>query len=224
MLNLYKEEKMRRITRICMLVLLLATVLLPHSKAFASSDTFARKASVSYHARRTSEISPFLKRKSTSILTGTSSLLTVYEVPEDSEITYKSSDETILTVTPGENNTCEYTGTGVGTATITIKIQEPVFLFVNNTYTLKFTVDVTPKAVSVKFRKTKYRLETGESKKLLYTLRPSITDEIPKFESSDADIVSVSSKGRIYAKSKGTAYITAVISNGSYDKCKVTVK
>ena len=108
----------------------------------------------------------------------------------------------------------------MGTAVITIKIQEPVFLFVTNTYTLKFTVEVTPKAVSVKFRKAQYWLDTGESKKLQYTLKPRITDEIPKFESSDSNIVSVSSKG----KAKGTAYITATISNGSYDKCKITVK
>lgn len=220
---------MRKITRICMLALLLAIMLVPCDKAFAASDTFNKKTKTSVsdnrkRALRTSDVSPFLKRESTSILTGTSDTLTVFRVPAESDVTYKSSDESILTVTPKEDYTCEYTGVGIGAATITIKIQEPVFLFVSNTYTLKFTVDVTPKAVSVKFRKNNYKLDIGESRKLQYTLRPSITDEVPSFESSDSNIVSVSSKGKIYTKAKGTAYITATISNGSNDKCKITVK
>lgn len=215
---------MRKITRICMLTLLLVIMLAPCDKAFASSSTLNKKANASNSEKHTSEVSPYLKKESTSILIGTSDTLTVYQIPSECDVTYKSSDESILTVTPGEDNTCKYTGIGVGTATITIKIQEQVFLFVNNTYTLKLTVDVTPKAASVKFRKDTYKLDIGESRKLQYTLRPSITDEVPIFESSDSNIVSISSKGKIYAKSKGTAYITATISNGSFDKCKITIK
>lgn len=214
---------MRKILRICMLALVVIFAALPCNRAFASSDTFIKTASVPKYTKYATKTEPFIKKNSTSILTGTSDILTVFKVPDNSDISYKSSDESILTVEPGEDNTCGYTGIGVGTATITIKIQEPVFLFVTNTYTLKFKVDVTPKAVSVKFRKTKYKLNTGESRKLQYTLRPSITDEVPKFESSDNDIVSVSSKGKIYAKAKGTAYITATISNGNYDTCKITI-
>ena len=118
---------MRKITRICMLALLIAVLLVPYDMAFASSGTKKRAASTE---------EPFLKKKDASILTGTSSTLTVYNVPDNSDVSYKSSDETILTVTPGEDNTCEFTGAEVGTAIITIKIQEPVFLFVTNTYTL----------------------------------------------------------------------------------------
>lgn len=215
---------MRKITRICMLALLITSMLIPFDRAFASSDTFIKNAGVSGRAERTTSAEPFLKKKSTSILTGTSATLTVLKVPSGSDISYKSSDESILTVEPGKNYTCNYTGIGVGTATITIKIQEPVFLFVTNTYTLKFKVDVTPKAVSVKFRKSRYKLDVGQSRKLHYTLRPSITDEIPEFESSDSGIVSVSPNGKIYAKAEGTAYITATISNGNSDKCKIIVK
>ena len=221
--SISKEDKMRKILRICMLALLAVSIIFLCDKAFASSDTFIKTASVSKYGKHADKTEPFLKRDSASVLTGTSDILTVYKVPDNSYISYKSSDESILTVNPGENNTCEYTGVSVGTATITIKIQEPVFLFVTNTYTLKLEVEVTPKAVSVKFRKTKYKLGIGESRKLQYTLRPSITDEIPKFESSDNDIVSVSSKGKIYAKAKGTAYITATILNGNYDTCKITI-
>ena len=214
---------MRKILRICMLALVVIFAALPCNRAFASSDTFIKTANGSKYTKNANKTEPFIKSEAASILTGTSDILTVFKVPDNSDISYKSSDESILTVMPGENNTCEYTGVGVGTATITIKIQEPVFLFVTNTYTLKLKVEVTPKAVSIKFRKTKYKLNIGESRKLQYTLRPSITDEIPKFESSDNDIISVSSKGKIYAKAKGTAYITATISNGNYDTCKITV-
>jgi len=167
---------MRKILRICMLALLAVLLILPCDRAFASSDTFIKTASGPKYGKHANKKEPFLKKDSASVLTGTSNILTVFKVPDNSDISYKSSDESILTVNPGENNTCEYTGVGVGTATITIKIQEPVFLFVTNTYTLKFEVEVTPKAVSVKFRKTKYKLSIGESRKLQYTLRPSITD------------------------------------------------
>ena len=214
---------MRKISRICMLALLAFTIMIPCNRAFASSDTFIKTASGPKYAKNANKTEPFLKKDHVSVLTGTSDILTVFKVPDNSDISYKSSDESILTVNPGENNTCEYTGVSVGTATITIKIQEPVFLFVTNTYSLKLEVEVTPKAVSVKFRKTKYKLNIGESRKLQYTLRPSITDEVPQFESSDNDIVSVSSKGKIYAKAKGTAYITATILNGNYDTCKITI-
>lgn len=215
---------MRKITHICMLIAFIAVILIPCNKAFAASDTFLINNNVYNKSMRTSDSEPYLKRDYASILTGTSDTLKVYKVPDNSEVTYKSSDESILTVKAEKNNTCEYTGAGTGTATITIKIQQPLFLFVNNTYTLKFTVDVTPKAVSVKFRKDKYQLETGESKRLQYTIRPSISDEIPVFESSDNDIVSVTSKGKAYAKAKGTAYITATLANGNSDKCKIIVR
>ena len=98
---------MRKITRICMLALLIAVLLVPYDMAFASSGTIIKNAGKPVSAytkkRAASTEEPFLKKKDASILTGTSSTLTVYNVPDNSDVSYKSSDETILTVTPGED-------------------------------------------------------------------------------------------------------------------------
>ena len=45
-----------------------------------------------------------------------------------------------------------------------------------------------------------------------------------KFESSNSKVVSVTSKGVIKAKKKGTCYIYVYAQNGVYKKIKVTVK
>ena len=215
---------MRKIMHGCMLIAFIAIMLIPSSKAFASSDVFLSRVSSSRTVKRADDSGPYLKKDSTSILVDTSDIFTVYNTPSDSKISYKSSDESILTVKAGEeDNTCEYTGIATGTATITVKISEPLFLFVSNTTTLKFTVDVTPKAVSVSFKTKKVKLEEGESRQLRYTIRPSISAEVPIFESSDKNIVTVSAKGKVSAISKGTAYITARISNGNSDKIKIIV-
>ncbi len=215
---------MRKIMHSCMLIAFIAIMLIPSRKAFASSDVFLSRISSNRIIRRADDSSPYLKKDGTSILIDTSDIFTVYNVPSDSKISYKSSDESVLTVKAGEEvNTCEYTGIATGTATITVKISEPVFLFVSNTTTLKFTVDVTPKAVSVSFKTKKVKMEVGESRHLRYTIRPSISAEVPVFESSDKNIVTVSSKGKVSAIAKGTAYITARISNGNSDKIKVIV-
>ena len=215
---------MRKIMHSCMLIAFIAIMLIPSRKAFASSDVFLSRISSNRTLKRTNDSSPYLKKDSATILVDASDILTVYKVPSDSKISYKSSDESVLTVKAGdEDNTCEYTGIATGTATITVKISEPLFLFVSNTTTLKYTVDVTPKAVSVSFKTKKVKLDTGESKLLRYTIRPSISAEVPIFESSDKNIVTVSAKGKVSAISKGTAYITARISNGNSDKIKIVV-
>ena len=70
---------MRKITRICMLALLIAVLLVPYDMAFASSGTIIKNAGKPVSAytkkRAASTEEPFLKKKDASILTGTSSTL-----------------------------------------------------------------------------------------------------------------------------------------------------
>ena len=83
---------------------------------------------------------------------------------------------------------------------------------------------MSPKAVSIRFKKKKIKIKSGNSKKLKLTTRPSISKEKATFVSSDTDIVQVDSKGRITAGFIGTATITARISNGKVAKCQVEVR
>ncbi|MGN1138039.1 MAG: Ig-like domain-containing protein, partial [Ruminococcus sp.] len=79
----------------------------------------------------------------------------------------------------------------------------------------------------VVYKKTSLSIKRGQSKKLKPTVK--VTKKIKKhvgtrFESTNTKIVTVNSKGKITAKSKGTATVYMYAQNGVYDKVKVTVK
>lgn len=113
---------------------------------------------------------------------------------------------------------------GYGNAKIQIKISTPGFLFFDNVQELTASVNVTPKAVSIVFRKSTRTITVGQSSKLSYTIRPSISTEKPVFSSLRKKIVSVNKKGMIKGKKSGTTYVYATLANGKSAKCKVIVK
>lgn len=88
----------------------------------------------------------------------------------------------------------------------------------------KGRIKSSAKAVSVKFRRCKYKLKIGQKKKIPVTIRPSIASEKPKFASENPAIVDFINGNMIYAKQPGTTYITATLNNGRRARCKVTVK
>ena len=91
------------------------------------------------------------------------------------------------------------------------------------TDTLKCNVTVGPAAVSVKLTKTELVLLTGMKKTLKAIVSPLNTVEKPLFYSSDKEIASVTSIGRVRAKSTGEAVIYAFLVNGEAAECKVYV-
>ncbi len=74
-------------------------------------------------------------------------------------------------------------------------------------------------ASSIKLNKTSLTLYTGKTS----TLKISGTSKKVTWSTSNKKVATVSSKGTVYAKSAGTATITAKVSNKTL-KCKVTVK
>lgn len=142
----------------------------------------------------------------------------------DEEITFRSKDSSIASVGDVEDNKCTITGASVGKTTINVKIKtKGKFFFMGSSTTLKCKVTVSPKAVSVKFKKNQYKLLEGEKKKVAVILRPSITGEMPVFSSSNPDIATVNTKGKVFAKSKGITIISATIQNGMTARCKIIV-
>lgn len=165
-----------------------------------------------------------LSHRKDTILTDTVNTLSVNNMAKKWTAYFESSDESILKITKSTSSSCEYRGVRPGTAEIRVKVSKPGFLFVPNNVYLHCDVTVSPKAVSIKFTKKKYRVQPGTKKKLKLTTRPSISKEKATFESSDTEIVEIDTNGRIYAKSIGTVTITAKISNGKTAKCKVIVR
>ena len=83
-------------------------------------------------------------------------------------------------------------------------------------------------AKAVKVNKTSVSLKAGKK----FTIKASMVKKDKKisrhaaikYESSNSKVASVSSKGVITAKGKGTCYIYVYAQNGVYKKVKVTVK
>lgn len=74
-------------------------------------------------------------------------------------------------------------------------------------------------AASVKISKTKYTMNKGEN----YTLKIKGTKKKVKWSSNNKKVATVNSKGKVTAKNKGTATITAKVGSKKY-KCKITVE
>ena len=78
---------------------------------------------------------------------------------------------------------------------------------------------IVAQAASIKLNKTKKYLVKGQT----YKLKVSGTSKKVKWSSSKKSVATVSSSGKVTAKKKGTATITAKVSGKSL-KCKVTVE
>ena len=128
----------------------------------------------------------------------------------DKKVTWTSSNTKVATVVNGK-----VTAKAVGTATITAKTAN------GKTAACKVTVQVSP--TSVKLNKTSLTLEKGKSETLTATIAPTnATVKTVTWTSSDSKVASVVN-GKVTAKAKGTATITAKTANGKTAACKVTV-
>ncbi len=76
----------------------------------------------------------------------------------------------------------------------------------------------------VKLNKKSAKLKVGKTLKLKATLKSKKATTVLAWKSSNKKIVSVSSKGKVKAKKRGSAVITVKTHNGKKAKCKITVK
>ncbi|MGN1444387.1 MAG: Ig domain-containing protein, partial [Acutalibacteraceae bacterium] len=129
-------------------------------------------------------------------------------------VSFVSSDASVANV--GSNG--KITALKVGTATITVKTADGGF-----TDTCKITVRAH--VSSVKLSDSKIMLSHGKTQKLTCSVLPSDAyDKSVQWETSDADIVSVSASGEITAKAVGEATITVVTTDEAKKaSCTVTV-
>ena len=172
---------------------------------------------------KTAKRSDFINKTSDTILVGDTGYITLSNVPSDYTVSFKSSDKSKLSIKEISQVTCKYTGKAAGTEYITVKIKEPGLFFLAETVTFKYKVTISPRAVSIKFNKSNYKVAEGNSIKPKLTIRPSISKEAPEFDTTNPRIATVNSKGKVYGKNNGTTYLTATISNGKSAKCKISV-
>ncbi len=126
-------------------------------------------------------------------------------------ITWKTSNSKVATVKNGK-----ITAKKAGTVTITAKTSN------GKTATCKVTVKNAPSKVTLS--KKTLTLKKGSSATLKVSLPKNTASYKKTFTSSNKNVVTVNSSGKVTAKKAGTAYITVKTFNGKTAKCKVTVK
>ena len=152
-------------------------------------------------------------KKKVTLAKGKSLTLQPQLYPKDSEdkITYTSSNRTIASV----NSKGVVKAKKAGRANITVKsgnVKAVVKLQVPKVKTKKLLG--IPKKVNLK---------AGKKYKMKITAVPKNTDEKISYKSSNKKVATVSTRGVIKGKKRGTTVIT--VSSGKYKrKCKVTVK
>ena len=132
----------------------------------------------------------------------------------DKIVSWKSSNRKVATVT----SKGKITGKKAGKATITVKLKS------GKSAKLTVTVQKTKvKTTKLKLNKKSLTLKKGKKYQLSATVTPLTSQEKVKFTTSNKKILTVTSKGKITAKKKGTAYV--VVTSGSKTvRCKVKVK
>ena len=141
--------------------------------------------------------------------------LRAYNVPQDAKIVYRSSDTSVAYV----DNRGYITGISNGECVITATVISDN----SATQTLKCNIVVGPAAISIKLTKSEIVLCVGMKKTLRSIVSPVNTVEKPAFYSSDKGVASITSIGRVKAKSTGETSVFAFLANGESAECRIYV-
>lgn len=153
-------------------------------------------------------------RKKTLVI-GKSTTLKVKNLPRFYTVSFQSSNTKVASV----NQRGKIRGKSKGTATITVTIRRSGKRL--SKLTCKVTVGLP--AFYITITKNNYELEINQKTYLNTIIKPSNSAEKPKYKSSNKKVVKVDSDGLLECVGKGSAIITASISNGKKDTCIVTV-
>lgn len=156
-----------------------------------------------------------LNVKTKTLVTEKTYSLKVYNLADNQTVTFKSDHPEFASV----DETGLVSAVAVGTAIITATVKTDT----KTVAQLECEITVGPPAISVKLTRPTIILMNGRKALLKTILQPLNTVENVKFSSLDNLIASVSSAGRVTARSIGTTYLVAAISNGKYDACQVIV-
>ena len=136
--------------------------------------------------------------------------LTPTSTNESATFTFKSDNANVVTV----NKSGRVVARGEGTATITVTASDGA--------KATCTVNVAPQK-TVTLDKTTLELSVKE----MYTLVPSVSPEDTSatytFKSSNTNVATVNTAGRVVARGEGSATITVIASNGAKATCTVNV-
>lgn len=156
-----------------------------------------------------------LNVKNVELIKGDSFDLKLYNKIDNQTVSFVSADEEIARV--DENGRISAIACGDTTVRVTVYEEDKIAASFN------VSVSVGLPAYSIRFVKRNIEIPLGAKRILKTLVFPGNTLEKPLYYSEDRSIATVSSSGRVVAKSVGTTYIYVIIGNGLYDVCKVVV-
>ena len=164
-----------------------------------------------------------LNVKKLTLSKGSSYTLRTYNMKKKQSVRFVSDNEEIVSISPQKSRSknAEIHAIGTGSTVVRANIYSAKGKLMR---TLKTKVQVTPLAISIKFTHRKVKLNVDDTMKLSVIIKPSTSQEIPLYETSDPDVVMVNSKGVITAVAPGEAVIKAtLISSRHKVECRVIV-
>lgn len=165
---------------------------------------------------------PKLNIKKLNMTVGSTFQIRIYNAKKKHKITYVSSKPNVASVKADSLNSrrASVSAVAVGSSVITATIKKGSKVV----RTLKCRVRVSPNAVCIKFMKNEVSIPVDQKMRLETIIKPNTSAEKPIFESSDASIATVNSRGIVTGISPGTTTITAtLLSRNLTASCVITV-
>ncbi len=131
----------------------------------------------------------------------------------NSNLTWTSTDNTIVEVDKNGNITAVNPGTATITSTADNGIFEEIEITVNNVLASSISLNATDVVITI-----------TETQQLVATILPAnTTDQTITWSSSNPEVATVDKNGKVLGESVGTATITATTSNGLKASCGVEI-
>lgn len=174
-----------------------------------AGEKFAKTKGIPYQSKTLKPAITLDKEKATLYLSNGYKTTTINVKKENTTqaVKFKSSKKSVATV----SSSGKITAKKAGNTTITVTCG-----------TLKKTCKITVKKPSLKVKKSSVTLKKGKETTIKCTVAPS--SAVVKFTTTNKKIATVSSKGVIKARKKGTCYIKVTLNGASTKKVKVKVK
>ena len=179
------------------------------------AETYAKSVGAKFVNKEVKATKVQLSETNLSINKGETTTLILTVTPQNftDEVTWKSSNTNVVTI----SDTGVVTAKAAGTATIRVTV---------GTVNASCKVTVLQPVTSISLNKYSLTLEGGDSFTLVASVYPSDAyNKQVKWSTSDERVASVDQQGNVTATGKGKATITAMAADGSgvYRNCTVTV-
>ncbi len=164
---------------------------------------------------------PRLNVTTLKMINGSQYKLRIYNAKKNYKVYFSSSSSAVvLHKKPLKGKSVILTAKKLGLSKIKVVVKSGK----KTVYTSLCKVTVLPSAATLKFVKNRISLIEGGSKKVRIIIKPNNSCEIPTYSSSNPDVATVNSLGKITAIAPGKAIIIATLSNGISCQCNVIVK